>query len=84
MTVERCLVRGPSVWHMGGLTLRRRHRQALTHSSGGGDKRAERSAGPAWERVSHLERDPLVLSGLAEGMSQEEDIIHPNAQSQEG
>lgn len=42
-----------------------------------------------WERVSvgyspHLEWDPLVLSGFTEGMSEEEDIIHSNSQSQEG
>lgn len=41
------------------------------------------------ERVSvgclpHLEWDPLVLSGLTKGMSEEEDIIYSNAQSQEG
>lgn len=35
-------------------------------------------------RLPHLERDPLVLSGFTEGMSEEEDVIHSDTQSQEG
>lgn len=35
-------------------------------------------------RLSHLERDPLVLSGFTEGVSEEEDIIHSDPKSQEG
>lgn len=35
-------------------------------------------------RPPHLERDPLVLSGLTEGVSEEEDVIHSDTQSQEG
>ena len=41
----------------------------------------ERASVGCWP---HLEWDPLVLTGLAEGMSEEEDIVHSDAQSQEG
>lgn len=55
----------------------------------GADKTAEGWARGREGRVSvgclsHLEWDPLVLAGLTEGMSEEEDIIHSNAQRQEG
>lgn len=35
-------------------------------------------------RPLYLKRDPLVLSGLTEGVSEEEDVIHSDTQSQEG
>lgn len=46
-----------------------------------GEQSEERASVGCWP---HLERDPLVLTGLAEGMSEEEDIVHSDAQSQEG
>lgn len=34
--------------------------------------------------LTHLKRDPLVLSGLTEGVSEEEHVINSDSQSQEG
>ena len=69
--------------------LHHRHGQALTHSSieeitqQRGRSRVNRGAGESLDVCPHLERDPLVLSSLTEGMSEEEDIIHSDTQSQE-
>lgn len=65
---------------MGRWVLYHRHRQAFTHSI----TEEIRQQGRLRDVWPHLERDPLVLSGLTEGVSQEEDVIHSYTQGQEG
>lgn len=50
----------------------------------GGDKESQNRMNQRKGCLSHLEWDPLVLASFTESVSEEEDIIHSNSQSQEG
>lgn len=64
--------------------LLHRHRQAFTHSSSKEIRHKRRRSSVNRDVLLHLEWDPLILSGLTEGMSEKEDVIHTNSQSKKG